>query len=191
MWNTTSNVYYRVPFIVTCVVTSACVTVSVTCPARAYAAFVTWYLILSRVQKKWFTRARKWKVWQQKLLSRILWEEITTTKKHLSSLRIPTTVSCSRLHENLNYNSLEKYLFLAFPQPLNLNRTTNAGIRGVDGRARAEFIVMITLFTSNLNTIIWNSQTTSLDISNPITQQISVVTKGMVKLQPFFVPLLS
>ena len=115
---------------VTCVVTaSACVTVRVTCPARAYTAFVTWYLILSRLQKKWFTRARKLKVWQQKLLSRILWEAITTTKKRLSPLRIPAMVSCCWLHQNVNYNSLEKYLRLTCTQPLNLNRTTNAGIR--------------------------------------------------------------
>ena len=33
------------------------------------------------------------------------------------------------LHQNVNYNSLEKYLCLTFTQPLNLNRTTNAGIR--------------------------------------------------------------
>ena len=33
------------------------------------------------------------------------------------------------LHQNVNYNSLEKYLCLTFPQPLNLNCITKAGIR--------------------------------------------------------------
>ena len=166
---------------VTCVVTaSACVTVRVTCPARAYRAFVTWYLILNRLQKKWFTRARKLKVWQQKLLSWILWEAITTTKKRLSPLRIPAMVSCCWLHQNVNYNSLDKYLRLTFTQPLNLNRTTNE-------RTPAELIVMITLFLPNLWfwAQIWNIHTTSLGLSNSTIQQISVLREDLIKPSQF------
>ena len=56
-------------------------------------------------------------------------------------------VSCCRLHQTINYDSLEKYLRLTFTQPLILNCTTNAGVlKEGDGRARAEFGVMITLY---------------------------------------------
>ena len=156
MWNATFIAYYRIPFkfstaYVTGVITSACVTVRVSCPARAYKAFVTWYLILSRLQK-WFTRARKQKrkICQQKLLSKISWEEITTTKKRLSSLRIPTMVSCCWLQlTTLIRIVLRNIVFdihtTSQPQPYNKCRN-----KGGDGRAPAEFIVMITLFLSNL-----------------------------------------